>query len=109
DLDAVHVREPEVEEHQVGAHLVGGLEAFLARPHPVDFDLVPGQHPRTERTNVPFVVDDQDVVHIPKIAEFPAGAPNFLPPEKPLLAVSGCGETPTGRTARTSRGLTPCA
>src|SRR5215831_12167545 len=80
DIDAVHVREAEVEQHQVGTHLVGGLQPLFARANPVDFDLVPGQHPRTERTNVPFVVDDQDIVHIHKIAEPDQPSPNFLPP-----------------------------
>ena len=63
-LQAVHVRETEVKEDQVWAHLVGGLETFLAAADPVDFDLIPGQHARTECADVPFVVDDQDVVHI---------------------------------------------
>src|SRR5262245_24017443 len=90
DIDAVHVREAEVEQHQVGAHLVGGLEPLFARTDPVDFDLVPGQHPRTERTDVPFVVDDQDIVHNPKIAEAEQHSPNFLPPG--TIAIRGSAE-----------------
>ena len=41
-LDAIHVREAEVEEDQVRAHLVGSLEPLLTCADPVDFYLVPG-------------------------------------------------------------------
>ena len=82
NVDSVHVREAEVEEHQVGTHFVRRLEPLFARTYPVDFDLVPGQHPRTERADVPFVVDDQDIVHSHKIAELERPSPNFLPPAK---------------------------
>src|SRR5262249_4194884 len=95
DIDAVHVREAKVEQHEVRAHLVGGLEPLLARANPVDFDLVPGQHPRTERADVPFVVDDQDIVHSHKIAEAQRPSSNFLPPVMMLSAVAPRGATPT--------------
>ena len=75
NVDAVHVREAEIEENQVGTHLVGRLEPLFAGTNPVDFDLVPGQHPRTERADVPFVVDDQDIVHSHKIAELEQPSP----------------------------------
>src|SRR5262249_53660447 len=95
DIDTVHVRQTEIEQYQVGTHLVGRLQSFFARANPVDFDLIPGQHPRTERTDVPFVVDDQDIVHSHKIAEPDRDSPNFLPPAMILYAVVPRDATPT--------------
>ena len=95
DVDAVHVREAEIEEHQIGAHLVGRLEPLLAGSDPVDFDLVPGQHPRAERADVPFVVDDQDIVHSHKIAELLQPSPNFLPLPAAQFTVVTTRHTPT--------------
>src|SRR5206468_1833797 len=89
-VDAVHVGQAKVEKDQVRAHIVRRLEPLFARAHPVDFDLVPGQHPRTERADVPFVVDDQDIVHSHKIAEPERRSPNFLPPA--TIAIRGSAE-----------------
>ena len=86
---------------KVGAHFVGCLEPLFARANPVDFDLVPGQHPRTERADVPFVVDDQDIVHSHKIAELARPSPNFLPPAPVPSPVAPTVETPTDGIART--------
>src|SRR5438552_2307641 len=63
-LDAIHVRKPQVEEDQIGAHLVGRLEPVFTGANAVDLDLIACQHARTERADVPFIVHDQDIVHI---------------------------------------------
>src|SRR4030095_3620207 len=93
-VDTVHIGKAKIEEDHVRAHIVGGLEALFAGADPLDFDLVPGQHPRTERADVPFIVDDQDIVHSHQIAELERPSSNFLPPPALPLAVALRGYRP---------------
>ena len=78
-VHAVHVREPQVEEHHVRIHLVGHLEPILAGAGSMDLDGVLRKDPRDEGPDVPFVVDDEDIVHMAKIIDSGTDSPNFLP------------------------------
>ena len=63
DVHAVHVREAEVEEDEVWAHLVGHLEPFLPRRGSMDLDLILAQDPGHQGPDVPLVVYHEDVIH----------------------------------------------
>src|SRR2546427_415243 len=63
DVHAVHVREAEVEEDEVRAHLVGHLEPFLPRRGSMDLDLILAQDPGHQGPDVPLVVYHEDVIH----------------------------------------------
>src|SRR2546422_5557605 len=63
DVHAVHVREAEVEEDEVRAHLVGHLEPFLPRSGSMDLDLILAQDPGHQGPDVPLVVYHEDVIH----------------------------------------------